>query len=187
MRMKKLISLVLTLLMLSSLAVPALAAGSTGTLNGIGLGENEFDVSGKYEEGPSAPATYAVDIAWANMNFVYKVQGTNVWNPETHEYTVVDEIVGWEGEGTVLVANHSNVPVEVGFVFQAAEGMTGLTGNFTKATFQLAAPAIGAAQGDVPNDVTELTLSGGSLAPTQTTEVQIGTVTVSISAVSTVE
>ena len=185
--MKKLIAFVLTLLILSSLAAPALAADGSGSLNGLGLGQTDIAVSGEYQEGLSAPATYAVDIAWANMNFVYKVQGTNVWNPETHEYTVVDEIVGWEGKGTVLVANHSNVPVNVGFTFQAESTMTGLTGNFTKATFQLAAPAIGAAQSDVPNDYTELTLSGGSLSSEQTTDVKIGTITVSISAVSTVE
>ena len=185
--MKKFISLVLTLLILTSLAVPAMAADGSGSLNGLGLGQSDIAVSGRYEEGLSAPATYAVDIAWANLNFVYKVQGTNVWNPDTHKYEVKDEIVGWEGKGTVLVANHSNVPVNVGFTFQAETNMTGLTGNFTKPTFQLAAPAIGAAQADVPNDFTELTLSGGSLSPEQTTEVKIGTVTVSISAVSTVE
>ena len=185
--MKKLISIVLALLILSSIAVPALADDGTGTLSGLGLGQSDIAVSGEYEEGLSAPATYAVDIAWANLNFVYKVQGTNVWNPETHKYEVKDEIVGWEGKGTVLVANHSNVPVNVGFTFQAETNMAGLTGNFTKATFQLAAPAIGAAQADVPNDFTELTLSGGSLSPEQTAEVKIGTITVSISAVSTVE
>ena len=185
--MKKFISLVLALLILSSLAVPALAADGSGSMTGLGLGQSDIPVSGKYEEGLSAAPTYAVDIAWANLNFVYKVQGTNVWNPETHKYEVKDEIVGWEGKGTVLVANHSNVPVNVGFTFQAETNMTGLTGNFTKSAFQLAAPAIGAAQADVPNDFTELTLSGGSLSPEQTTEVKIGTVTVSISAVSTVE
>ena len=185
--MKKFISLVLALLILTTFTVPALASDGSGSYEGLGLGQSDIAVSGKYKEGLSAPATYAVDIAWANMNFVYKVQGTNVWNPETHKYEVKDEIVGWEGQGTVLVANHSNVPVNVGFAFQAEANMTGLTGNFTKPTFQLAAPAIGAAQADVPNDFTDLTLSGGSLSPEQTTEVKIGTVTVSISAVSTVE
>ena len=187
--MKKFISLVLALLILTTLAVPALAADSgSDVITGIGDSDKcDILVTGRYEAGLAAVDTYAVDIAWANLNFVYKVQGTNVWNPQTHKFEVKDEIVGWEGKGTVLVANHSNVPVNVGFTFQAETNMTGLTGNFTKPTFQLAAPAIGAAQGDVPNDFTELTLSGGSMSPEQTTEVKIGTVTVSISAVSTVE
>lgn len=184
--MKKFISLVLALLMLSSLSVQALAGSGSDVITDLN-DKTDIVITGKYEEGLAAADTYAVDIAWANLNFVYKVQGTNVWNPETHKYEVKDEIVGWEGKGTVLVANHSNVPVNVGFTFQAETNMTGLTGIFTKPTFQLAAPAIGAAQADVPNDFTELTLSGGSLSPEQTTEVKIGTITVSISAVSTVE
>lgn len=185
--MKKFISLVLTLLILTTLAVPALAADGSGSLDGLGTGQYDIPVVGEFKDGlPSAP-TIAVDIAWANLNFVYKVQGTNVWNPQTHEFDVVDKIVGWEGKGTVLVANHSNVPVNVGFIFQAETNMTGLTGNFTKPTFELASPVRGSAQSEAPNDFTELTLSGGSLSPEQTTEVKIGTVTVSISAVSTVE
>ena len=185
--MKKLIALVLTLFILASLAVPAFAYDGSGSLTGLGPGQSDISVSGKYEEGADAAPTYSVEITWANMNFVYKVEGANIWNPETHEYSQENVIVGWEGEGSVLVVNHSNVPVDIGFAFAPTQEMTGLTGNFTKDTFRLAEATPGSAQSEAPYNNSELTLSGGSLSAEQTESVQIGTITVSISAVSAEE
>lgn len=185
--LKKFVSAVLALALVTAVSVPALAYDGSGSLTGLGPGQSDISVSGKYEEGADAAPTYSVEITWANMNFVYKVEGANIWNPETHEYSQENVIVGWEGEGSVLVVNHSNVPVDIGFAFAPTQEMTGLTGNFTKDTFRLAEATPGSAQSEAPYNNSELTLSGGSLSAEQTESVQIGTITVSISAVSAEE
>ena len=172
--MKKMLSLILALVLMLSLAIPAFATTNVG-------GNTSIDVKAKYNGSSATPEKISVDIAWGAMEFTYNVNSTNVWDPSKHEYSVENSTSGtWSATGnTVTVTNHSNVAVNAGLTFNAANDYNTVTGTFDNTTLNLPS-----AEGKAFNDQTlvgtsVLTLSG-TLGNDVTTLTKIGTITVAI-------
>ncbi len=105
--MKKLTAIILSLVLILSLSIPAMAA----TVNE--KGNQTADVKAKYVDAVNRPAVYSVDVSWSNMEMTYTVTGEKTWDPETHTYS--GETTGTWGpeEATIQIHNHSNVDVKV--------------------------------------------------------------------------
>ena len=170
--MKKMLSLILALALMLSLAIPAFAASTNEG------GNTSIDVQAKYNGTAATPDKINVNIAWGAMEFTYNVGGTQEWDAATHQY--VDKTTQtWTATGnTVTVTNHSNVSVKADLSFAAADDYSTVTGSFDKATLTLAT-AVNTAVADAPKDTATLTLDG-TLADTVTEMTQIGTITVAI-------
>lgn len=166
--MKKILSLVLALVMLMSLATTAFAVG-TGSHTGV--------VKGKYAGGTTTPDVVSVDISWGAMEFTYTEGGTNDWNSADHSYTD-NGTSGWTASGnTVKVTNHSNVDVDVSFAFAAETGYS-VTGTFDVTSDTLAAGVEG--KYNEADSVTATLTLAGSLANTVTALTKIGNITVTV-------
>lgn len=96
--------------------------GSQTTLSGTGTiapGSAALDVQALVLEGGDGPL-YKVDIVWGAMRFTYSTG--RVWDPDEHRYTNIriydwiPEICYTGGNNQVIVYNHSNADVSVGFV-----------------------------------------------------------------------
>lgn len=170
--MKKFVSLMLALVMIMGLATTAFAATTlTGKTSATG------NVWGKYEGEIKEPEVISVDITWGDMEFTYTEDGTNDWNPANHTYKD-NGTRKWTATGnTVVVTNHSNVDVTVGFAFTAAEGHD-VTGTFDVTSKKLTRGLVDA-HDTAPSVTATLTLDG-TLANTVKEKAQIGTITVTI-------
>ncbi len=85
-----------------------------------------IEVTGTYVPGGGdTETTVSIDLEWGNMNFIYTA-GTQVWNPETHEYEYQEGSWAPEEENNnfIVVTNHSDVAVEASLDFKA-KGYTG--------------------------------------------------------------
>lgn len=173
--MKKFFSALLALMMVLAMGIPTYAAtiGSNG-------GTQSIDVKAKYVDSTSSNTIYSIDVSWGAMEFTYTASGTQVWNPETHEYT--SSVSGaWTGSGNqVAVTNHSNTGITASFTFAPESGYTGLAGTFSQSSFGLPSAVGKATNASELTGTTALTL-GGTLANTVTTMTKVGTVTVTIS------
>lgn len=143
---------------------------------------DDRNVNAVYIPGGPMETVYSVDVIWGSMEFIYSTGYEGVWNPENHQLDgVVPE--GWsckEGADVVQVVNHSNAPVDVGFIYMKAEGFDAVTGVFDNTGEKLPS-AIGTAADAAPKTEAVLTLSG-KLSDSATNKTQIGTVTVSVNA-----
>ncbi|MBE6534974.1 MAG: phosphodiester glycosidase family protein, partial [Ruminococcaceae bacterium] len=86
-----------------------------------------------YEDAKNAlvPIDISVDIFWQGMNFVYVESGSQVWNPQTHEYE--GEISAtWNGNdnSVIDVTNRSNVDISVKLDFIPSSDFSNLSGDF---------------------------------------------------------
>ena len=178
--MKKMLSLILALVLLLSLAVPAFAETNDGNKQTNIGGNTNIDVKAKYNSSSATSEKISVDIAWGAMEFTYNVGGTKEWNAATHQY-VDNTTKNWTATGnTVTVTNHSNVAVNATLSFAKEANYSTVNGSFDKPTLNLAT-AVDTAVADAPKDTATLTLDG-TLGDTVTTLTKIGTITVAIAA-----
>ena len=181
MKTKSIFAFVLALVLAMSLSVTAFAAAGNDTIK---LGDKSFDVEGSYSGDTAVTAVYSVDVKWGEMVCTYKTSGDKTWNPEDHTYSV-DERDGWEYKGNdVVVTNHSNVPVNVAFSFaknNAADRGT-YQGKMSVENKQLAAGLEN--HPETAATVTSLLTFTGKLNVVETTQDKLGTITVTVSAVT---
>lgn len=183
MKAKRFAAAVLTLVMALSLTTMAFATEPTTKEETLtNPGNKEIAVEGLYEGSGTAAEVYSVKIEWGAMLFTYKTTGNKKWNPEEHTYNV-DADDKWVAEGnTVTVTNHSNVPVDVAFSFTEAAGMGAYQGTMSVEKQQLAAGVE-----NKPNEADKVTSTltlNGALNRTVTTKSTLGTIKVTLSAVT---
>ena len=168
--MKKVLSLALILVLMTSLCITVLAAESVDSNNGSA----SIDISATYKEGSTAEDVISVDIAWGAMTFEYAEGAEGEWDPDTHAYVGAVES-GWTASGNeITITNHSNVGIRAAFSYTAA--VQTVSGTFSGNALTLAT-AVGTARDAAPSGSVALTL-GGSL--TAETAGKVGTVTISI-------
>lgn len=181
MKTKSIFAFVLALVLAMSLSVTAFAAAGNETIK---LGNKTIGVNGSYGGDSTAEDTYSVDVEWGAMTFTYTTTGEKTWDPETHTYSPNDTDK-WVAEGdTVTVTNHSNVAVNVAFAFAKDESTYKgeYTGSMTVAEKQLAAGVENKPhEADKVESKLELT---GTLNRVVDTSTQLGTITVTVSAVT---
>lgn len=169
--MKKILSLILALILVMSVATTALAATIT-------TGDQSIDVQAKYQDNTTTATVYSVDVTWGAMQFTYTESGALTWDPATHAY--VDSTSGtWTGNGnTVTVTNHSNAAVTASFAFNALDDYSTVTGSFDVASETLDAGVVDGY--DTADSVTATLTLAGELAETVTDFTKVGTITVTI-------
>ena len=175
--MKKLLTSILALTLVSSMSITAFAATNDGTA------DTNIDVNGKYQAGTPTAEVISVDIAWDAMDFTYTAPSKGTWNTATHQY---ENAVagGWAAtSGTdpkITLTNHSNIGVKANFDFTSE--VDGLNGSFTNDTLTLAT-AEGTELIDAPKGETFFSVSGSAIDKDEA----LGTITVTVAnAVTTV-
>ncbi len=174
--MKKVLTIILTLALLSMTSVTAFAA-SPITANG---GSDSADVKGTYVAGGTATTVYSVDITWGSMDFTYTDASQGTWNPQTHQY---DDAASakWScaaDANKIEVTNHSNAAVNAQFSYASESGYSGINGTFSKNTLNLDT-AVGTAFSSAPSGSVTLSLTG-ELSSETAANTKIGTVTVTL-------
>lgn len=174
--MKKVLTSILSLALLSIASVTAFAA-SPITANG---GSDSADVKGTYVAGGTAATVYSVDIAWGSMDFTYTDASQGTWDPQTHKYGGgVDST--WscaEDANKITVTNHSNAAVNAKFSYASATGYSGISGDFSENTLNLDT-AVGTEVTSAPSGSVTISLSG-ELSSATSANTKIGTVTVTL-------
>lgn len=171
--MKKIVSLILSVVMSMSLGISAFAADTT-----IPTGDQNIDVEARYQDGTTTTTVYSVDVSWGAMQFTYTESGAMTWNPATHTYTS-NTTGGWSANGnTVTVTNHSNAAVTASFAFSALDAYNTVTGSFDIDSETLDA---GVVDGYENADKVTATLNlAGTLTDTVTDFIKVGIITVKI-------
>ena len=167
--MRKIVSLVLALVVMLSLAATAFAVGN---------GESaSVPVKASYIGGADAGKVYSVDIAWSGMRFTYTDADT-VWNPQTHIYDPVSE--PYWSEGTITVTNHSNDAITATASYTAEPAYQDIRMTFSSASVEVASADNG--ENGAAGNAMAATITvkpEGALAE-GTSDVKIGTITVEI-------
>lgn len=102
--MKKILAIALCVVLCFCMAVPAFAAGTVEAAY-TGQTENKdvnITINGDIVH------VYLVDIQYTNPTFTYS--SGSKWNPDTYKYEP-STAATWMGEGTVMITNHSDLPV----------------------------------------------------------------------------
>lgn len=173
--MKKIMSLILALALMMSLAIPAFAATNEG-------GDTSIDVKAQYTSAEETKDTINVNVAWGAMEFTYHVGSTKVWNATTHTYTTTSDAGTWSAEkdtNVVTITNHSNVGIKADLSFAAGTAYNTVTGSFDNASLTLPSAVDKPVNDESLIGTAKLTL-GGTLADTVTDMTKIGTITVKI-------
>lgn len=199
--MKKIISFVLTIMLVaSSMSVTAFAAEAGP---GRGAGKWDITVKGNYTPGNSVDVI-SVDISWTEMSFDYNGGSLGTWNAATHQYEGGTAGSWSDKKARITVKNHSNCEITASFEFKAAAGLN-VTGTFyirsdgdgyttlesDAQNFRLAT-AVGTTRNDEnesqdtsPRDTIYFSMTGGSIDKDyNTTDSSLGTITVKIAATS---
>lgn len=174
--MKKVLTSILSLALLSMASVTAFAASPITSIGGT----NSADVKGTYVAGGTATTVYSVDIAWGSMEFTYTDASQGTWDPQTHKYGGgVDST--WscaEDANKIEVTNHSNAAVNAQFSYASESEYSEISGAFTKDTLDLDS-AEGREFSNAPSDRVTLSLTG-ELSSDTLASTKIGTVTVTL-------
>lgn len=178
--MKKILSSLISFVMVLSMSTTAFAA--EGSVTNQGIGEQTIDVTARYTASTSTEPVYSVDIAWDNMTFTYSESGVRIWNPENHTYTANRSGEWDKTTADITVTNHSNADVTVKLTYTAdtANGNTGVTGTLSNAGGILAAGAEGKPD-EAEQIISTLTVSGIPNGNVTADGVRVGTITVTIS------
>lgn len=169
--MKKLISLILSLVLVLSMSITAFAAEAADN--------NTAVVKGSYTASDGG-IVYSVDVAWGSMEFDYEVPA-GVWNEQTHSYE--SGAAKWTyaaGANAVKVTNSSNAAVTVNVTTNIL--LSGITASVEGGSFTLGSAAENATteiEGQATDSTAYITLSG-TLTDKTASKMVIGTVTVSI-------
>lgn len=102
--MKKILAIALCVVLCFCMAVPAFAAGTP---------EAAFTEQSKSQDvnitiSGGIVHVYLIDINFTSPTFTYS--SGSKWNPDTYQYEP-STAATWEGEGTVTIINHSDLPV----------------------------------------------------------------------------
>lgn len=173
--MKKILSLLLTLIMVIGLSVTSYAAD--GIISG---GTDSANVTGTYSS-QATVKVYSVDIAWEDLDFTYNGAFKGNWNPEKHEYED-GTTAGWAaGNGTITVTNHSNTAITVTPTYTAQAGYESAGMNFSASALQVATAdnGINGAAGSAV--VGKITVTPTGSLSEDTKEAIIGQITVTVS------
>ena len=163
---------------MSVVMAAALAMSLSVTAAAAGKGDQNIDVTAKYQDNSTQAEVYSVDVQWGTMQFTYVESGSMVWNPIDHSYTDNTK-TGWTASGnTVTVVNHSNAEVTATFSFEALEDYAGITGTFDVPTKTLQAGEVGGF--DSADQVVSTLTIEGALADTVAEFTKIGAITVNI-------
>jgi hypothetical protein len=178
--MKKVLSIVLAIVMIASMATVAFA-NSMVAENAAATGNSEAPVYGTYEIGDRTDM-YKVDVAWGSMEFIY-TEAAEKWNTTTHTWDTA-EIGTWAPAATdankVALTNHSSKDVTVALAFvDDADDEATIVGNFDKASIVLDAVAGEGASAVVDSDSALLSLEGDYNVE-DAVKAEIGTVTATI-------
>jgi hypothetical protein len=175
--MKKFFASLITVALLATMPITAFAGEAE--LNNDNKSAY-VDVTAKYASGITDAGTiYNVDVTWESMEFIYTATGVKTWNPENHQYEVVNSDGAWNHTTSeITVTNHSNAIVTTSFTFDPVTDST-VTGSFNNATVELPS-----AEG-MASDAAELTgkttfTVDGTMPESQTEFVKVGTITVTI-------
>lgn len=141
--MKKVISLLLTMMLILGLSIPAYAADNEITTQN---GSATADVTATYEAGSGGTTIYKVDISWGNLDFTYKDKSVPVWDPDTHTYVGEEHPAYWEGEATITVTNHSNTHLSVTPVYTQNAGYENVDMDFQYAPMYVCTAETGNAE-----------------------------------------
>lgn len=180
--MKKVISIMMSVLIISAMCISAYAVSPITSKGGT----DSATVSGLYKSGSSADTVYDIDITWGSLEFTYTGAGKGTWNPGTHTYSG-GAAATWSCDteaDKITVVNHSNAAVNATLSYAAKTGYTAITGSFTESSGTandgvLALPtAVGTTVNNAPAATARLVLSG-ALAKGVSNQT-IGTVTVSL-------
>ena len=175
--MKKVLSFVLALVMMTTLLCsPALAArvGTDSpdqtTVQDIKI---KLDPAGIVHK-------YCIDIEFPDpLVFTYSEEG-GTWDPEEYNY-VGGGVAGWSGNGNIKITNHSDMPVEYVVSTQDVVATYGaLTVNVANGTGEIERCTVGTAVGS-KNATAVLSISGPPNSALTTTAVKLGEVKVVIS------
>ena len=168
--MKKLLSIIITLVLVLSMSVNVFAAENTSQT-----------VTGTYNAEITEKTVYSVDIAWGSMEFTYEVPA-DVWDGENHKYVSGGD-AKWSyasGANAVTVTNSSNAAMDVAVTANVTAD--GVTATVTNGSFTLGSAAEGATTevaGEKTKGGAEIVLSG-VLKDTDADKSVIGSVTVTI-------
>ena len=173
--MKKIVTILFALVLILTMSTNAFAATIESN-----SGSQDIDVNAKYVDGVSVPTRYSVDVTWGAMEFTYTVNGTKVWDPETHTYTTSTQPTWTASGNTITVTNHSNTDITASFAFSALTAYNTVTGSFSSTSLMLPTAEVKAVNDAVLTGETSLTL-GGTLASDITVFTNVGTVIVTIS------
>ena len=190
--MKKTLSILCVLAL--SLALPTLAANSSGETTISSPGATNIPVTASYKEVGGNDPVYSVDIIWGSMDFTYQAQKGS-WDPNTHRYTATSggawasPAEGANGlkSNQLKITNHSNRGIDYQLVYTPDEQYPNITGTLVD-NDNYPAPSdsfipILSAEGK-PTDYGDLSvlynLILNGTPPTGSSSIPIGTITVTI-------
>lgn len=172
--MRKFLAISLALVMVLALSVTCFA--ETQRITTVPTTKTE-DVKISYVAGTSAPATYAVDVEWDSLTFVYNASA-KTW--DTTDHVEVNNAGSWQNDtATITVTNHSNVPITSTIAYAAGTA----NGNAVATLTGGGETVLDAAAGSVV-DAQEATLAitGTPALGAESATATIGTLTVTIAA-----
>ena len=177
--MKKVLSVVLAIAMMSALAIPAFAA-DIEAVDDSKAQDITLTVANTDEE--SDVVVYSVDVAWGQVAFTYNITTTYDWNPATHEYNANPSYeYAWAGEGNtgvITVTNHTNKALTASAASEVKNASA-----FTVSCGQAAslATAVNTEVAKAPTDTISYTVNAPETKPTaEASATVIATITVTI-------
>ena len=169
--MKKVLSVIVTVMLLLSMTIPVFAT------TGVGVGGTDSTVvKGTYTE-KTVKTVYSVDITWEGLAFTYNAEYKGQWNANTHSYENATA-AGWtEGTGKITITNHSNTGITATpkYTANAAYKTAGMT--FSTNALQVAT----ADNGTGSAVVDYITVTPNGTLPEGADNAEIGTITITIS------
>ena len=124
--MKKIVSIILSIVLTLSLGITALAESKTLTSDN---NSTDIKVTGTYTAS-SEKVKISVNVSWDEMSFDYTAGETGEWDPTSHKYGASAD-GEWEADTkTITVTNHSNVKIKATLDFNTS--VDGLAGTFTE-------------------------------------------------------